>query len=167
MRYLRSVVPAFLAASAPLVLATAALAATPPSTMEPSQGPPGAQVHVRMVDTDPHTVKGDLVMWPISPEVSVCGPTHPYQLGAVTWDGTIGTADFLVPDVPPGDYQVAEPLGGGIACRLVGTFTVTDLPDTAMTTPADRAPTPLAAFALAALSAVALLALIPRFRKRW
>lgn len=104
--------------------------AAPPAletTMAPEAGPPGTQVHLRIVAIEAsHQPLGDLVMWLVSSEGSACGGlAQRHRLGVVTWDGTIGIADFVVPDVRPSQYQVAELLGGGIACRLIGLITVT------------------------------------------
>ena len=150
-----------LATAALALSASAAFAATRTITMEPASGAPGTAVHVAIIDTGPHDPERELVIWPFSPTAPECGPADSLTpLGVITWTGTNGVADFVVPDLAPGDYYVSEQLPGTIPpCMPVGPFTITSVPDTALAAPADMPPNPTGVLGLVAILAAAILGL--------
>ncbi len=126
-----------------LCLTSVSLGATRSATLEPTQGPVGAHVHIAIVDTGAHEPQRDLVMrrchltacddfdW----QYSCIAEAETYPVGTIAWTGSSGTADFEVPDIPLGDYYLFEVLGGVIPpCMPVGAFSVLSL-DTAMAQP--------------------------------
>ena len=81
-------------------------------------------------------------MWAVSASLPECGPaTGLYQLGTIVWTGTVGSADFVIPDAPPGDYYVNEQLPGWVPpCMPIGPLTITNVPDTALASSATPSP---------------------------
>lgn len=161
MRRAARLMPLALATASVGLFATAALGATRTITMEPDSGAPGTTVHIAIIDTGPHEPERDLVMWPYSSIASECGPSDSLTpLGVITWTGSNGAADFVVPDLPAGDYYVTEQLPGvSPPCMPVGTFAVTTIPDTALAAPPDQSAIPTGVLLLAAILAVAVLRL--------
>lgn len=161
MRRLGTITAALVIAAAAALLASAALSATRVEQVVPDHGPPGTSVHVSIVDTGPHPPQRDLVMSPARPYGGVieCDLAEPvYPLGVITWSGSNGTADFVVPDVPAGDYELDELLPGVLPdCMPAGWFTVTSMADTALPRPPDRMPIAPIALLAAILAAAALL----------
>jgi hypothetical protein len=163
---MRALRPAVLAAAAVLAITvTAAIAATRSMTLEPDHGAIGTSVHLQVVDTGPHQPQRELVMWPHLSGVPECTPgDSTYSLGVIAWSGSVGTADFMIPDVPPGQYDVIELLPGVIPpCMPAGWFTVTTVPDTALET--SRHEVPIAALAALVALFVIVAALRPVFRR--
>lgn len=156
MPSLRSIATA--AASAAAVLATSAgpaLAAFQSTELDPTAGPVGTPVTVRieMSGRIPGTAASPLLLidkeaFDDAPSASHCEEIPGARVvGQTTWQaatveyagqaysGVAGSAAFTVPEVPVGLYHLAETIDArGTGCFVFASFTVTGgtLPDTAM-----------------------------------
>jgi hypothetical protein len=143
------------------LLAATVAAATRSVQVEPLAGAPGTHVHVVITDTGAARLSSPLLMYPYRSDSGCAGTAAVQDLGEVRWDGTVGTADFVVPAVPPGRYTIEESLTRTIPpCMPVAVFTVLG-PDSAY------APKPQSPLTLLGIGFLVAAGLVTLSRRAW